>query len=235
MPTITIRLDAQTRTELDTTAASSGLGVSELVRRLIDQALGRAAHWREGDAPTSLSPTDRLLLSQNALLLAVTATDPDVIEMYQRNADILQNGWTAEYPTVFGDLRDEMDVSQNRLVWDILDMFRVLKVSCNELDEDDIDRLEAFIDRTRFSGFDLADPIEGPMLGYLEFLIRTERWTDVAERIQEIGDRGNSHSRQLPRYTTMLDVFRPIYQAALRAGRSKGLLTLDEIRRIATA
>lgn len=219
MPPITIRIDDDSRNELDVLAKSSGQTVSDLVRGLIDQKLGRGVpRWREGDAPSSLAPIERLMLAQQRDILAALTDDADEKKWHLQNAEVLRNGYAGEYSRVFAGVDEELDIAECRRVWDILDMFRVLGASIDVLTEADLNRLGDRVADARFDGFDLADPIEGRMLGYVRHLVETERWTEIEKRLEEIGDDGNSHSRRLPVYERMVEVFKPIWSEVVRNG-----------------
>ncbi|ROZ52758.1 ribbon-helix-helix protein, CopG family [Rhodococcus sp. WS1] len=218
MPPITIRIDDESKNELDVLAKSSEQTVSDLVRGLIDQKLGRGARFREGDSPSSLAPTERLMLAQQLEILAALAKDQDDKTLHLQRAEVLRRGYAGEYSRVFADLDEELEIAECRRVWDILDMFRVLGASVDVLTEADLDRLGDRVSYTRFAGFDLADPVEGRMLGYVRHLAETERWTEIEKRLEEIGDDGNSHSRRLPGYDRMVEVFKPIWSEVIRNG-----------------
>ncbi len=237
MPPITIRVDDDVRNELDTLAKSSGQTVSDLVRNLIDQKLGRGARFRDGDSPSSLAPIERLMLAQQREILAVLADDKAVKGEHLQNAEVLRNGYAGEYSRVFADLDEELDIAQCRRVWDILDMFRVLGHSIESLSGADVDRLGDHVDDALFDGFDLADPIEGRMLGYVKYLVQTERWTEIEKRLKEIGDGGNSHSRQLPKYERMVEVFTPLWADVVRNAPGNGgyVLAAAQIRKVTSA
>lgn len=74
------------------------------------------------------------------------------------------------------------------------------------------------------------------MLGYLRYLVRTDRWTEIKVRLAEIGDEGHSHARFLPAYERMLAVFKPIWDDVIRRQGHGGkyLLTAQQVHQVAT-
>src|SRR5260370_40972808 len=62
MPTITLRVDDQTKDDLDALARSRGTTITDLLRPLVDELTGRATE-RPGAHPVHLSPVERRILS----------------------------------------------------------------------------------------------------------------------------------------------------------------------------
>lgn len=107
-------------------------------------------------------------------------------------------------------------------------MFRVLGASVERLSDEDRGKLgDEAEQRLKFAGFDLNDSLEARFLTYLRYLLRAGRWEELGERLKEIGDRGNSHRRNLPLYRRMLEVHRPLMDARTRRGRDT--LSLEEL------
>ena len=120
------------------------------------------------------------------------------------------------------------------MVYDILDMFRVIKASLKELDPAERDALLAGHHYVlTFQGFDGNDTREGKMRSYVRFLQNTDRWTDLREDV-DAADGGNSHSLMLGRYQAMLDAYKPIWNETVHAAQSS-LLDAAELRRVAEA
>ena len=211
MATVTIRLDDDTREELEEIARTRGVTLSVLLRDQIDALLGRHVPIRD-DVPHALSFQQRLMLAQQHEILALLHADDEYESRHHHMiAEVLREGYAGEYDTVFGAMQPEMSRSECKLVWDILDMFRMLSASIDRLSADDRAALgDDNEDRLRFGGFDLNDSREGRLLGYVRHLVDTDRWTEIKPRLAEIGDNGNSHSRRLPSYERMLAVYMPI-------------------------
>lgn len=239
MATVTIRLDDDTREELEEIARARDVTLSVLLRDQIDALLGRQVPMRE-DVPHTLSFEGRHVLAQQHEILALLKPDEDESRYHLTMAEVLREGYTGEYDGVFGGILAEMSRSECKLVWDILDMFRMLGASIDRLSVSDRaalgDDSEA---RLRFGGFDLNDSREIRMLTYVRHLVKTDRWTEVRPRLAEIGDNGNSHTRRLPHYERMLAVYMPIDEQISKGKRGHSmdasLLTVDELKQIAKA
>ncbi len=237
MATLTIRLDDEARDALEELARTNGVNLSSLLREQVDVLLGRGVPMKRADVPRSLSMAERCLLALHHETLAILkAGDEHEAEYHANMATVLRAGYTAEYEDAFAGIDVELSRTECRLVWDILDMYRVLDAAIRELSESERAELgDVAIGRLRFMGFDLNDPLEGRMLFYVRYLVQTDRWTELAERLDAIGDRGNAHHRCLPRYETMLSVYTPIYEDRLRRrGFSVDVwrFSVDELRQI---
>ncbi|MFE3990053.1 YfbU family protein [Nocardia tengchongensis] len=235
MATLTLRVDEETREELEVLARTKGTTVSVLLRDQIGQLLGRDVDMRRGDVPHSLTMTERLTLSQQAKILA--ALDPDEADNHLRRSEVLDEGYAGEYDDVFGAIGPELTRTECQLLWDVLDMFRVLGASINKLSQEDRDALgKDRADRLRFQGFDLNDGLEARLLSYTRYLTRTDRWEEIIPRLEEIGDDGNAHHRWLPLYQVMLEKFQPILaarQASRGYSRDALYFSLDELIEVA--
>lgn len=240
MATVTIRVDDDTRDELEEIAGTRGVTLSGLLRDQIDALLGRDVPMRD-DLPHTLSFQQRQLLArQNEILALLHAADEYESQYHRTIAEVLREGYAGEYDRVFGGMQPEMSRSECKLVWDVLDMFRVLGASIDRLSADDRAALgDDNAHRLRFGGLDLNDSRECRMLSYVRHLVDTDRWTEIKPQLAEIGDNGNSHSRRLPSYERMLAVYMPIDKDITRGKRGHSidawLLTVDELKSIADA
>lgn len=180
-------------------------------------------------APTSLSPFERQTLALQHQVLS--HLDENEADYHRRMQEVLTQGFTAEYGNVFSPY-SELPYEDCRLVYDILDMFRVMKASIAELDGAERDALLADHKYVLFfQGFDGNDAREGKMASYVDYLQATDRWTDLVEDVKA-ADGGNSHSLMLGRYQAMLDVYHPVWREKMRAAEMPHL-NADELRRIA--
>ncbi len=239
MATVTIRLDDDTREELEEIARTRGVTLSDILRDQIDALLGRHVPMRD-DVPHALSLQQRQVLEQQHEILALLHDDEYESQYHHTMAEVLREGYAGEYDRVFGAMQPEMSRSECKLLWDILDMFRVLSASIDRLPADDRAALgDDNEHRLRFGGFDLNDSREGRLLGYVRHLVDTDRWTEIKARLAEIGDNGNSHSPRLPSYERMLAVYMPIHEDSARGKRGHSvdawLLTVDELKQVAEA
>lgn len=245
MATITLRVDDPVRDQLQAMAEGRGISVSDLLRSLIDGLFDRddREEPRRRVVPESMTAVDRKQLALLHKILARLVEEKSEDERlgydgdtaYQLDrAEVLEEGWTKEYDMEFYAMEPELTRRDCGLVMDLLDMFRVLKYSV----EDVADQLSDDEVRTlTFRGFDLNDEFESRLLAYARWLVSDgERWQEQADVFSEKNDRGNSHMPWLGRYQRMLEVYEPIWQAVVRrGGRRRNLLTADELRQVATA
>jgi uncharacterized protein YfbU (UPF0304 family) len=240
MATVTIRLDDETREELEEIARTRGVTLSVLLRDQIDTLLGRHVPMRD-DVPHALSFQQREMLAQQHEILALLHADDEHESRHHHTmAEVLREGYAGEYDTVFGAMHPETPRSECKLLWDILDMFRILTASIDRLPASDRAALGNDNEgRLRFGGFDLNDSREGRLLGYVRHLVDTDRWTEIKPRLAEIGDNGNSHSRRLSNYERMLTAYMPIHEESEKGKRGHSidawLLTVDELKQVAEA
>jgi uncharacterized protein YfbU (UPF0304 family) len=239
MATVTIRLDDDTREELEEIASTQGVTLSLLLRDQIDALLSRRVPMR-GDIPHALSFQQRLMLLQQHEILALLQKDEHDVQYHRTMVDVLREGYAGEYDRVFGAMPAEMSRSECKLVWDILDMFRVIGASMDRMSKPELAELGDDADyRLRFAGFDLNDSREGRLLGYVRHLVATDRWTEITQRLADVGDDGNSHSPRLACYERMLAAYLPIHESGVRGERGHSfdawLLTVEELKQVAKA
>lgn len=237
MPTITLRVNDQTKDDLDALARSRGRTVTEILRPLIDEAIGRPAERPSGSHPVHLSLVDRRTLS--LLHEVLGKLDPDSEQHHRRRAEALDAGYAAEYGDEFVSVEPELTERECEFVWDIFDMFYILKASMDQLGPEIVadlhDPSEAFL---TFRGFDLNDPYEGRLLRYGRYLLATDRWTDLALYFDDKHEHGNSHSRTVPIYRRMLEVYTPLFKAKTDErglGPKQYLFGADELAAVARA
>jgi uncharacterized protein YfbU (UPF0304 family) len=228
--------------ELQELAAARGVPVSSLLRDQVDVLLGRRGPLAGETDPrsgthVSLSRVDRKILAQQHEILAnLTSSDPGDREYHLQLATVLNSGFAAEYGRVFEAVEPELTRDQCLLLWNILDMFRVLGASVAQLGPEEREQLGERLYYLQYNGFDFNDPLEMRLHIYLEYLLETARWQEVAPRLEEMGG-GNSHSPMLSQYMRMLVVHEAIL--ARRREREHGLavysFTADELAAVADA
>lgn len=243
MAQLNVRLDDDVRASFDALARARGLNASNLIRVLIDTALGRDTSDRPfGDTtPPSLSTMDRRTLALHHEVLAEIATNSNGedgewrAEFHRNMVEVLTNGWTAEYHSLFDPIQPEMSKRECSLVDDILEMFTQLEFNLPRFSTAQRASLgehaDLFLD---FRGFDHNDSVESRLSSYANYLIRTDRWKSMAFHFDAAHEYGNSHSPSLAKYHRMLLVWKPIWNAKIDnyGGLSNFRLSLDEIRRI---
>ncbi|MNW45937.1 hypothetical protein D3C74_232130 [compost metagenome] len=244
MPTITIRIEESMRDRLNEAADERGVTTSTYVRDALEEIFrleNREGYQERAKAEYELSPVERKML---IMLHRITlATQGDLDEEYydrkeeEQQIDALSYGFTSEYANeVFAGVYEPMPQSEGELVWEILDMFRVIAGSVHELGKDGWNQL-SLEDAERygtFQGFDLNDARESRMLSYVRHLVKTDRYKEQKEFVLGAkGPRGNSHRLMLSRYRDMLRVFKPIWAEKMRG--FSWHLTATELRRVLIA
>ena len=227
MPTMSIRVEDSLHQRIEDASGGEGLSVSEWMRKLIVSRLGldEGVDWT---APTTLSKRDRQQLALLHRLIELASADEDEANYHATMAKVLQRGFTGEYPDEFISIDDEMPMSECRLVWDLLDMFRVIKASVDSIGLEKVKQIDKIAEHSlAFRGFDFQNHRESRMAGYTRHLIETDRWIELAEHFDDKHERGNSHSPVLDSYLRMLEVFKPIWAAKV-IGADRGRYLLDE-------
>ena len=132
-----------------------------------------------------------------------------------------------EYPEAFAVLRPEIPNSRCEELYDILDMFRVLRASYEDLPEDE----KAEVDERDISpqGFDYNDMEEGRLAGYVKHLFADKRYEELAEPLRKYSDGGNSHGPRLEMYRRMLHCFKPLWRKHMLGDRFLGLAEIEKV------
>jgi hypothetical protein len=238
MATITLRLDAWTREEVERLAQAHGMTISDLLRSRIDELVGKDIELARAEAPRSMNMIQRRTLALIHEVLASLKTDEHGVAYHRRRVRVLEEGFTAEYGEEFIAIGPELAPSECNLVWDILDMFSVLETSVARLSADDLAELGEHAGRLlSFRGFDGNDARETRLLTYTQYLIDNDKWKNLADHLSEAQDLGNAHMPLLATYQRMLRVFQPIWEKKLRRGSGLEAHKLDiaELRQMLDA
>jgi len=238
MATITIRVSEETRAEVDEIARGRGVSVSDLLRSALDDVIGRDPE-RGPDGPLSLSRVERLTLKMQHEILAKLGDDEAMPPDHHRKMiEVLEQGFTGEYGTLFSGI-SEVTQRECALVWDLLDMFRILKASVAKLNPADRATLGEYAERAlTFQGFDFNDSREARLASYAEHLVSDGRWQELAECFDDAHESGNSHARELPTYQRLLRAFTPIWRDKVSdhsGGPERYLLTPAELATVYAA
>lgn len=226
MAQLNLRLDDITRDQVDALSRARGLSTSDLVRKLIGQALGRDDLERpRGDiTPPSLSAVDRRLLAmQHEILTALTTADDDEkhgweAQYHRQMVEVLNSGYTSEYYRTFQMIQPEMTDRECSLVNDILEMFTQFEWSVQHLGDEQRALLGEKAGRAlTFGGFDFNDSQEVRLASYAQFLVNDDKWLEMAKYFDSKHERGNSHMPKLAFYQRMLSVFQPMWQKKINA------------------
>lgn len=246
MAQLNVRLDDQTRDSFDALARARGLSASDLIRSLIDSALGRTDVDRPtaDAAPQSLSATERHSLALQHEILARLTSEPDEdnggweSEYHRNMVEVLSSGYTSEYSDLFQMIQPELTRRECSLVHDVLEMFLTLEASMGRLTEEERASLGEHAEHgLTFHGFDFNKSHEARLASYARYLIKTERWEPMAEHFDAQHESGNSHSPMLASYERMLSVWRPIRnrKIAKHGTPSDYDFAADELREVLAA
>lgn len=232
MPTISLRITDEQKKKLEAMASQSGATQSAIVANALNRTLGIGGHDCPAyPAPNTLSNATRLILANQFRILKALETDD--AEHYQTCEKILLDGSALEYYEVFCELEEELSYADCSEVLDILQMFQVLKVSYEELDEEE--RKDLHQNRIVFQGFDYSGQLESRMAHYAEYLLEKERFQWLKYDLEEYSDGGNSHSPRLAMYRRMLHCYKSILRRKDLAIAGSLILTHNEIEEIEKA
>jgi uncharacterized protein YfbU (UPF0304 family) len=168
---------------------------------------------------TTLSKVERFMIANQLRILE--KLDSQNAEDYQKDLDIIVHGYAIQYEDVFAEIHDEMTVDEGRYVYDVLDMYRVLIRSYDELTEKE----GLTPDDVKFQGFDGNN--ESKRWAFALHLKKEGRWEETLT-----GDL-NSHSMStISLYPKMLERFEPIRQAILDSHSGNWIITADQIKKV---
>lgn len=246
MAQLNVRLDDQTRESFDALARARELSASDLIRNLIDDALGRSpgSNNPADVTPRSLTAVQRLALAHQHEILAHLTADPDDADggweakYHRRMVEALNRGFTPEYEDMFRQMQSEMTQHETSLVNDILEMFSTLQRTVEGLTPEQLAAVGEHADHAfRFRGFDFNDRHEARLASYARYLVETDRWDDMAKYFDRKHEHGNSHMPYLATYQRMLRVWRPIWDDKISnyGGPNSYLFTTEELRQILVA
>lgn len=240
MKIITLRVPDDLRTLIAEAAEANGQSQSDYLRQAIEVHLKRVnpEHDRQPtEKNITLTPYERAsLILQHQTLLATQGQLPKEFnnpEWHERAIEALERGYEGEYPQLFPSHTETLNAYDCELVWDILDMFRVIRFSVGTLGENgwDVIGVENAEWFGTFQGFDYQRERESEMAGYTEYLVKSGRWTEQEELVKE---GMNSHRQMLPTYQSMLGVFKPVWREAVRGGGCSHL-SADDLQKILLA
>lgn len=233
MQTITLRVPDDLRILIAEAAEANGQSQSDYMRQAIEIHVKRVdpdLDRQPTEKNITLTPYERAsLILQHQTLLATQRHLPEnsyESEWHERAIKVLERGYEGEYPQLFPSHEETLNAYDCELVWDILDMFRVIHFSVEALGENGWDAIgvknaEWF---GKFEGFDYQRERESQMAGYTEYLVKSGRWTEQEELVEK---GTNSHRQMLPTYQSMLGAFKPVWREAVRGGGRSRLSTQD--------
>lgn len=240
MQTITLRVPDDLRTLIAEAAEENGQSQSDYMRQAIEVHVKRVnpdLDRQTTEKNITLTPYERAsLILQHQALLAAQGNLPEESydpEWHERAIKALECGYEGEYPQLFPSHTEALNAYDCELVWDILDMFRVIHFSVEALGENGWDAIGVENSEWfgKFKGFDHQRKRESQMAGYTEYLVKSGRWTEQEKLVKE---GTNSHRQMLPTYQSMLGAFKPVWREAVRGGGSAHLRAKD-LRKILLA
>lgn len=239
MPTITLRVDNDTKDYLDAIAKGRNVSVSNLLRDLIDNhlLLKQDGEQKPKSSPISLSSYERLTLAlQYRLLALASSSDKEMSAEYSYRAEVLENGYSFEYSMLFDHVSPELSEKDGKLVIDILNMFIYINHSLSNLSSAEARKLKPFEHQIKYLGFDNHVPRESAMQSYVNFMVfQRNKWKQLFPNKNDA--RIEAPSPQIPRYSRMLDAFNLIYAEKQKKNGpfDRSPLTLSELLRIVAA
>lgn len=240
MQTITLRVPDDLRTLIAEAAEANGQSQSDYMRQAIEVHVKRVDpkyDRQPAEKNITLTSYERAsLILQHQTLLATQGHLPKESydsKWHERAIEVLERGYEGEYLQLFPSHVEALNAYDCELVWDILDMFRVIHFSVEALGENGWDAIgvenaEWF---GKFKGFDYQHERESQMAGYTEYLVKSGRWTEQEELVKE---GTNSHTQMLPTYQSMLGAFKPVWREAVRGG-GRSHLRIQDLRKILLA
>ena len=175
---------------------------------------------KELAAVTTLSKIERYMIANQLRILE--KLDSQNAEEYKKDRDIIVHGYTIQYEDVFTEIYDEMSVEECRYVYDVLDLYRVLIRSYDELK----DKEGLTPHDVKFRGFDGNN--ESKRWAFTEHLKKEGRWMETLTGIPL-----NSHSMStMSLYPKMLERFEPIRQQILDSHSGNWIITADQIKKV---
>lgn len=231
MKTVTLRVPDDLRTLIAEAAEANGQSQSDYMRQAIEIHVKRVnpKHDRQpAEKNTTLTSYERasLILQHQAVLAAQGRLSKESYgtKWHERAIEVLERGYEGEYPQLFPNHTETLNAYDCELVWDILDMFRVIHFSVEALGKNgwDVIGIENAEWFGKFKGFDYQRERESQMASYTEYLVKSGRWTEQEELVKK---GMNSHVEMLPTYQSMLGVFKPLWREAARGGGRSHLST----------
>ena len=176
MKSITIRIPDELKALIAKESEGNGQSQSDYLRQILEAQVGQINEeefQRQSQQNFYLSVVERKTLSRGCqLLLAAHGGLPDGLydaESIQSTMKALECGYAGEYPRIFSGANDGLTYEECKLVWDILDMFRVIKYSIQDLGRSGWEQT-GVVDAEyygSFRGFDYQIDLESKLAGVL--------------------------------------------------------------------
>lgn len=232
MPTISIRVSDELKSRLESLAQESEGTVSSVITEALNSITGIGrTDYPEETAPYTINSVNRLILRNQEQLFSMSdALDEEDRAWHRKNVKILESGFTSEYHNVFGPLHPEIPYKRAVELFDILDMFLVLRNSYECLSDEERATVEER--DISFRGFDYNSAEEAALPAYIKHLFEDGRYKELEEPLARFSDGGNSHMPVIDVYRRMLRCFKQVWRSHLM---SATLLTVSEIKKVVAA
>lgn len=166
-----------------------------------------------------LSQSERLILYNQYEILKQLTKDKHDIKHYETVQTALQSGYTRNYDIFCSHICEkELESEKMTYVYDVLDMYRLLSDSVDELHAPEKELINSH--DISFRGFDGNE--ESEYLGYADFIINS-----LGAYSENKRPALNSHAPTLWRYDKMLSQLRKIIE-----DETYRLLTFSEIKQV---
>ncbi len=183
MPTMSLRVDDETKNWLDIVAEKHNLNASAVVRDAINEKLTEMDRGTKPRSKLPLSTTERLILSNQFRLLEIL--DPENASHHSRKARIVEEGYELNYGWMTDHLYEGLSREECIRVLEILDMYSSLLFSFGAAKDD------TGLDRASVEFFGFDGNHESELKQYAQFLIYEEHKFEILQN--ESGHVLNSH------------------------------------------
>lgn len=160
-----------------------------------------------------------ILINQMEILKRV---DPQNSDEYEKNIDILYNGFSYFYSDISGEIEDEFPEIITRQVFDILNMYRTLYFSYENLTEEEQDEISE--EDVLFQGFDGSE--EPYHYSFVKYVVERSRlYSEMSDLLEEGKIELNSHCNRISYYNKLLSRWSQI-------STNEPYLTLQQIKTV---
>ena len=145
----------------------------------------------------NLTTYERLQLCNQFAILSYLTKDKDLQNEYTEKINILKNGFKYKYSEIFEDMKEELSEEDSEFVYDVLDLYRSLNLSYQELKIED----EELKEKIRFKWFD--HKYEAEMIRFADFIM--SKGIQFPEVLENSSTDKSSHCRTKNRYSKMIE------------------------------
>jgi uncharacterized protein YfbU (UPF0304 family) len=227
MPLINVRLDDETKQQLETLAFQRNQTLSALIRGACDSELGRSSRTETSFVPKTLTPVERILLSEIHKLQSRLALDEPDRVWHSERISVLENGFVSEYEVEFQALRSELSARDCHFVVQILGMYQRIVRALGVLQTDASETDAKLQQKLTFLGFDLNDSYESHLHSYAKHLVSEDRFSELQLFFSSTTDAGNSHMPVTAIYRRMLVTLAEIDNLEASAGPFRKKMNLN--------